>query len=461
MGDSIISHVMLALLATTVMQQQTDNSATNQDEPNVVIIFTDDLGYGDLGCYGHPTIATPNLDQMAAQGMKFTDFYSACSVCTPSRAALMTGRLPIRNGMWGNRRVLFPNSPGGLQQSEVTIARALKQVGYETLCVGKWHLGHHPEYLPTSHGFDQYFGIPYSNDMEVEKRGDPPLPLMENETVLEAPVDQTTLTKRYTEKVVSYIKEKKDDSFFIYYAQTFPHVPLYASKDFKGKSRRGLYGDVVEEIDWSVGKILDTLRQEGLAEKTLVFFTSDNGPWLIKMLEGGSAGLLREGKGCTYEGGMRVPALAWWPGTVKAGSVNHELASTLDLLPTVAELTGAKLPQDRSYDGFSMVPMLEGTGPSKRDHMFFYRRNELYAVRLGDHKAHYITQGAYGKTARKLERHDPPQLYHLGHDPSEQHDISAKNPEILSRIDQLVKDHQASLDPPPSQLDRKAEKPKS
>ncbi len=270
-------------------------AAERADRPNVVIVFCDDLGYGDLGCYGHPTIRTPNLDRMAQEGQKWTNFYAAASVCTPSRAALLTGRLPIRNGMASDRRrVLFPDSAGGLPPDEVTIAEALKPLGYATACVGKWHLGHLPQYLPTRQGFDSYFGIPYSNDMDRvadspkgrEAFWDPKIeywnvPLMRDERIVERPADQNTITKRYAEESVAFLRKNRDRPFFLYLAHSMPHVPLFTSDEFRGTSLRGLYGDVIEEIDWSVGRVLDTLRELKLDRKTLVVFTSDNGPWLI------------------------------------------------------------------------------------------------------------------------------------------------------------------------------------
>jgi arylsulfatase A len=275
------------------------------DPPNIVIILADDLGYGDLGCYGSPTIRTPHLDRMAADGMRFTDFYSAAEVCTPSRAALLTGRYPIRSGMCGNRRVLFPNSKGGLPPNEITLAEALRQQGYATSQIGKWHLGIHEGSRPLDQGFDRSFGLPYSNDMDA--RPDLPkgaasspmppeegwnVPLLRNNEIVEVPARQTELTKRYTEEAINFIREKKEEPFFLYFAHSFPHIPLFASPAFKGKSRAGIYGDTVEELDWSVGQVLDTLRQEGIAERTFVFFTSDNGPWLTMGNQGGSAGLL-------------------------------------------------------------------------------------------------------------------------------------------------------------------------
>jgi len=420
-----------------ISPSQLTTGTTSKKKPNFVVIFCDDLGYGDVGYYGHPTIRTPNVDRMAREGQKWTNFYSAASVCTPSRAALLTGRLPIRSGMCSDeRRVLFPDSAGGLPKSEVTIAEALKAEGYATGCIGKWHLGHLPQYLPTNNGFDSYYGIPYSNDMR-------PTPLMADTRVVEEPADQTTLTKRYAEKAVAFISHNRSRPFFLYFAHTFPHVPLYASKDFKDKSARGLYGDVVEELDWSVGQILKTLGELKLAENTLVLFTSDNGPWLIKKLHGGSAGLLREGKGCTFDGGMREPFIAWWPGRIKAGRTVQDIGSTLDFLPTILSLAGASVPTGRVIDGVDISSALLGKGPSGRNVMFFYRGAKLYAVRKGSYKAHFITKPAYGNPTET--RHEPPLLYHLGHDPSEQFDVAKQHPEVIADIRKDVSLHLANL----------------
>lgn len=436
--------------------------------PNVVVIFCDDLGYGDLGCYGHPSIRTPNLDRMAAEGMKFTNFYAAASVCTPSRAALLTGRLPIRSGMCSDtRRVLFPDSAGGLPASEVTIAEALKAKGYATACVGKWHLGHLPQYLPTKQGFDSYFGIPYSNDMDRRAELGPKgreaflnpkseywhVPLLRGEEEIERPADQHTITKRYTAEAVKFIRANTRQPFFLYFAQTMPHVPLFASKDFDGQSPRGLYGDVVEEIDWSVGEVLKALREEKLDTNTFVFFTSDNGPWLVFGEHGGSAGLLREGKGSTWEGGMRVPGIAWRPGTIPAGVTTQDLACTMDLFTTAVKLAGAELPNDRVIDGLDLTPLLTGTGKSPRDSMFYYRGTKLYAVRHGPWKAHFITRSAYGMD--QPAEHNPPQLYHLGRDPSENTNVAKDHPDVLATIAKLVAAHRANLTPGEPQLEKR------
>lgn len=414
----------------------------DSDKPNIIIIFTDDMGYGDVGVYGHPTIRTPNLDRMAEEGMKFTQFYTAASVCTPSRAGLLTGRLPVRNGMMSREfRVLFPFSAKGIPVEEITIAEALKEQGYATAAVGKWHLGHESPYLPTDNGFDAYYGIPYSNDMDNEDWQ--PVPLMRDNEIIEAPVDQNTLTPRYTKKSLEFIRNHREQPFFLYLAHTFPHVPLFVSDDFQGTSSRGLYGDVIEEIDWSTGQILNELAILGLAENTLVFFTSDNGPWLTEDQEGGSAGLLKDGKGTTWEGGMRVPALAWWPGTVPAGIVSQALGTTMDLFSTSLALANAEQPEDRVIDGVDLTPVLTGKVESVRDVVFYYRSEELFAVRKGPWKAHFITQSAY--VGDEPVKHNPPQLYNLEIDPSERFNIADEYPDVLSEIREIVRQHEENL----------------
>lgn len=438
--------------------------STDDRPPNVVIIYADDLGYGDLGCYGHPTIRTPNLDRMAAEGMRFTEFYSAAEVCTPSRAALLTGRYPLRSGMCHDQfRVLRFNSKGGLPADEVTLPELLKTRGYATGMIGKWHLGHLPEHLPTRHGFDSYFGLPFSNDMMpapdapkgrdkffVENNDFWRTPLYRGQEIIERQPDQRQLTRRYAEESVAFIREHKDHPFFLYIAHTFPHVPLFASERFRGQSPAGIYGDVVEELDWSVGQVLETLRAEGLDRRTLVVFSSDNGPWLIFNQHGGSAGLLREGKGSTWEGGMRVPGIAWWPGKIAAGSVQREMATTMDLVPTVAALASATLPADRPLDGVDIRPLLLRNERVERGVFCYYRGATLYAARLGPWKAHFITRSAYGPD--KPEQHDPPRLYHLGDDPSERFDRAAEQAEVIAKIRAAVAAHQATMQPAPTQL---------
>lgn len=436
--------------------------------PNVVVIFADDLGYGDLSCYGHPTIRTPHLDRMAAEGVRFTDFYAAACVCTPSRAALLTGRLPVRSGMASDkRRVLFPNSKGGIPASEITLAEALKEKGYATAAIGKWHLGHLPQFLPTSNGFDTYFGIPYSNDMDRDGSKGPRgrdafwepkseywnVPLMRDKEVVERPADQTTITRRYAEEAVKFIKANREKPFFVYLAHSLPHVPLFVGEKFAGVSRRGLYGDVIEEIDWTVGLVLDALRETGLDKNTVVWFTSDNGPWLIFNDHGGSAGPLREGKGSTWDGGMREPGIAWSgnPKLVKGGRVVGDMASTMDIFTTSINMAGGDAPSGRVIDGVDLTAVLNGSGRSPRNEMFFYRGSRLFAVRHGAFKAHFTTQAGYGGPGP--QQHDPPLLYHLGVDPGEQWNIADKHPDVLAAIGKLVAAHKAKLIAPPSQLE--------
>jgi arylsulfatase A-like enzyme len=456
----------LFLVASCCFASSSFAADQSVERPNVIIIFADDLGYGDLSCYGHPTIDTPQLDRMAKEGQRWTDFYSAACVCTPSRAGLLTGRLPIRSGMCAERpRVLIASSPTGLPHSEITLAEALKEVGYATACVGKWHLGRPAEYLPQAQGFDQYFGLPYSNDMgrfpnipRRHKDGTPNhkacrVPLIRDTEVIEPATDQRQLTKRYTEESLKFIREHKDGPFFLYLAHTMPHVPLFCSEKWVDHSRRGLFGDVVEEIDDGVGRILDTLHELNLDKKTLVVFTSDNGPWIIFREYGGSAGVLRDGKGGTFEGGMREPAIFWWPGKVKPGVV-RDMGSTLDLLPTCVKLCGAKLPTDRKLDGVDISPALLGTGKSPRDTMFYYRAKKLYAVRHGDYKAHFFTRASYGKGSRTEYEHSPPLLYHLGHDPGEKYNIAKKHPEVIARIKEIAEAHKASVAPVENRLEK-------
>ncbi len=456
--------LVYALLLLAGLSVSAAPAVVRPARPNIIYIFTDDLGYGDLGCYGSPAIRTPHLDRMAAEGVRFTDFYSAAEVCTPSRAALLTGRYPIRSGMCGGRRVLFPDSKGGLPTSEFTLAEVLRPAGYATAHIGKWHLGIHEGSRPLDRGFERSFGLPYSNDMDARPEvlrarggsGSPTPPhdgwnvaLLRDGQVVEQPADQTTLTKRYTEEAVRFIAENRDRPFFIYLAHTFPHVPMFASPSFKGRSRAGIYGDAVEELDWSVGELLGALKQHGLAEDTLVFFTSDNGPWLIMGDQGGSAGLLREGKGSTWEGGMRVPGIAWMPGRIKPG-VTSELAHVMDLFPTALALAGVPPPQGVTLDGVDLAPLLFESKPLPARPFFYYRGDQLFAARLGEWKAHFQTQNGYGQA--RPEVHDPPLLFHLGRDASEKRDVAARHPDVLAGIVNAVNAHKAGVVPGKPQL---------
>ena len=450
------------LLVSLLIMLSTPYGHASERLPNIVVIFCDDLGWGDLGCFGNTTIRTPNLDRMAAEGQKWTQFYVAAPVCTPSRAGLLTGRYPIRNGMTSAKRaVLFPDSQGGLPSDEITLAELLKQKNYATGMFGKWHLGHLPKYLPTTQGFDTWFGIPYSNDMDkigdvnyraetIKNTGYYPesthynVPLMRDQEVLERPADQNTITRRYTEETVQFIRTNKDRPFFAYVPHSMPHIPLFASEKFRGKSIRGLYGDVVEEIDWSVGQILDTLRELDLQKNTLVVFSSDNGPWLTFGTHGGSAGPLRAGKGTTFEGGQRVPTIFWWPETI-APKVVAELGSTLDLFATFVALTGATPPTDRKMDSFDLSPVLLHNAASLRKEFYYWTNAELHAVRSGPWKLH-VKMREPVQYARQVVP-EKPELYHVERDISEAHNIADQHPEIVERLLSLMKAHEADIEP--------------
>ena len=423
-------------------------AATPKRPPNVVIILTDDQGYQDVGCFGARGLRTPNLDRMASDGMRFTDFYAAQAVCSASRAALLTGCYPNRLGITG---ALFPKSKTGIHSNEITLPMLLKSRGYRTAMVGKWHLGDSTEFLPTHHGFDEYFGLPYSNDMwpghPTLGSSMPPLPLIEGDRVIETNPDQDRLTTAYTERAVRFIEGNRGQPFFLYVAHAMPHVPLHVSDRFRGHSQRGLYGDVIEEIDWSVGQILDALRRGGLARNTLVVFTSDNGPWLVYGNHGGRALPLREGKATSFDGGVREPCIAWWPGTIPAGRVCREVAGTIDLLPTVARLANAPLPSDRVLDGRDLWPLLSGQRGARSPHpaFFFYWDHELQAVRSGPWKLHFphsyptiTTPGGDGRPGKSTPRTTGAALYHLESDPGETRDVTTDHPGVVRRLEALA-----------------------
>jgi len=393
--------------------------------PNFVLIFTDDQGYQDIGCFGSPKIKTPNLDRMAEEGMRFTDFYCGAPVCSASRAALMTGCYCARVSVTG---VFFPNrSHRGLNPEEITVAEVLKTRGYATACVGKWHLGDEKVFLPTRQGFDSYFGIPYSNDMSITRDGRRGPPLMRDEEIVEHPAQQATLTKRYTQEGVEFIRENKDRPFFLYMPHTMPHVPL--------SSARGLYGDVIEEIDWSVGRIIETLKEVGVDDNTLVVYTADNGPWLSKGAHGGCALPLRDGKFSTWEGGMREPCIVRWPGKVPAGTTCSEVAATIDVLPTFAKLAGAKVPDDRIIDGRDVWSLMSGQPGAKSPHEAYFFRDA--AVRYGKWKLHLKGRD----TVKKRPDQVFPALYDLSADIGEDNNVAAENAEVVERLTKLLKDH--------------------
>jgi arylsulfatase A len=422
--------------------------------PNVILIYTDDQGYGDVGAFGSKTAMTPHLDRMAREGRKFTDFHVAQAVCSASRAALLTGCYPNRIGISG---ALGPQSKHGLGANELTIAQMLKQKGYATGMAGKWHLGHQPEFLPTQRGFDEFFGLPYSGDMwphhpEAKPGTYPPLPLYENDRVIKPglePLDQEQLTVQYAERAVRFINRHKAEPFFFYLAPNMPHVPLFVSDRFKGKSAAGLYGDVLMEIDWAVGEIFQALTANGLEQDTLVIFSSDNGPWLSYGNHAGSAGPLREGKGTAFEGGHREPCIMRWPGHIPAGSVCEEPLMTIDILPTLARLVGAELPR-HPIDGLDVWPLIKGQPGARNPHdayYFYYNKNELHAVRSGEwklffpHKARTMEgqpPGADGKPGKYKPLAVGRELYNLQNDPGETRDLSDAHPEVLARLEALA-----------------------
>ncbi len=416
------------------------------DKPNFVLIFVDDQGYQDLGCFGSPNIKTPCLDNMAAEGIRMTSFYSMAPICSASRAGLLTGCYPPRTGTVG---VYFPYHDAGLNPEEHTIAEVLKTAGYATACIGKWHLGHHPEFLPTSQGFDSYFGIPYSNDMDPVKDKSKNLddawrnkdystwnvPLMRNAEIIERPADQTTLTKRYTKEAVRFIEQNREQPFFLYLPHTMPHIPLSASEDFYTDDPTKAYQACIEEIDGSVAQVLATLKKHGLDESTMVVYTSDNGPWLkLKQPHhGGSALPLRAGKFTTYEGGMRVPTIIRWPGKIPGGIESDEVAAAFDLLPTFAGLAGAALATDRKIDGQDIWPLLSGKDRKSPHEAFYYFRGggHLEAIRSGKWK---LRLAETTNNRDRESRVTPAELYDLKADVSESNNIANEYPEIVETM---------------------------
>jgi len=423
------------------------------DHTNVVIIYADDLGYGDLGCYGHPRFKTPNLDRLAAEGARLTQFMSSCPYCAPSRAALQTGRYQFRSGMVNNPCPGANTDELGLPSDEITLGRAFKSAGYATICIGKWHLGHKPPFYPTRHGYDEYFGILYSNDMH-------PVELWDGEKVVEYPVYQATLTRRYTDRAIAFIEKNKDRPFLVYLPHAMPHKPLAASEAFYRESGTGLYGDVIAELDHEVGRLVEKLEELQLDEKTLVIFTSDNGPWY-----GGSTAGLRGMKSMTTEGGLRVPLIAWWPGRIPAGHVSHAPAIIMDLFATALTAAGIPMPSDRVIDGRDILPLLTSEAPSPHEALFSMKGPNLQTIRMGRWKLHvrppgkrrYLEPGVEWVDPRRpdgvtliapyeqahpseypgVRTGDPIErdaLFDLEADPAEQHDVAAQHPDVVKRL---------------------------
>ena len=441
----ILTTIFTLLLVLAVEASDSSKAdAVVQRPPNVILIYADDLGYGDLGSYGAQGYRTPNLDRMAAEGIRLTNFYVATAVCSASRAALLTGAYPNRIGIRG---ALDHTAKIGLNPEEETIAEVLKRRNYATAIYGKWHLGHHPQFLPTRQGFDEYYGLPYSNDMwpnhPVTRNYYPELPLIEGERVIQLNPDQSRLTTDYTARAVSFIERNRQRPFFLYLPHSMPHVPLFVSEKFKGKTAQGLYGDVIEELDWSVGEILRTVGRLGLDRQTLVIFTSDNGPWLPYGNHAGSTGGLREGKGTAWEGGVRVPFIARWPGHIPAGVVSRAPLMTVDLLPTLARLAEVRLDRNRLIDGVDSWSILAGQGrrSSATRARYFYWLNELHAVRRDKWKLHLphpyrhlASAGHDGQPGKDDTWQTEIALFDLDNDPAESNNVAAQYPAIVKQL---------------------------
>lgn len=451
------------VLAGSVNSAHAGTTATRP--PNVIILLADDLGYGDLGAYGHPVLRTPNLDQLAAEGQRWTSFYAAAPVCTPSRGSMLTGRLPPRIGLSapaGKPDVFFTFSEGGLPLEEITIPELLKPAGYATALVGKWHLGFPSAYQPAAQGFDHFFGTLGSNDMDPAgpwsmdlffkepDSKDWDLALYRDGKVVERPAQQETLTRRYTAEAIAFMRNNRDRPFFLLLSWNMPHVPLFATERFCAGREGGLYAAAVEELDWSVGQVIVALRELRLEHETLVVFTSDNGPIPLFRERGGSAGPLRGGKGTTWEGGFRVPGIFWGPGRVRGGTVRG-VGSQLDLLPTIAEFAGLELAADRPLDGQSLVGTLTSTSPSPRETVAYYRQGEVYALRRGRYKAHFVTEGVYGDPEPRVV-HDPPIVFDLSQDPGERYPVENPPATLVEEFRRLKSAQEQAVRAAPSEL---------
>lgn len=480
--------LMLSAVSSTAAPSSTDSSTVAQ--PNIVILYADDMGWGDIGAYGHPYIKTPSLDRLANEGQRWTDFYVPAPVCSPSRAALLTGRHPVRSGLYGvGSPVLFPDVQYGIPESEVTLAETLKDAGYRTAIMGKWHLGDAPEHFPTRHGFDYWFGIPYSNDMKFEGRPgieelfmmqqtgkteelqkilndfliafeDPDslnynVPLWRSrcdksgceDQLLEQPTFQPNLTTRLTREATRFVESAGGEPFFLYVPYTMPHLPVFADEPFQGTSLAGPYGDTIEEIDWSVGEIISALEKAGVDDNTLVFFSSDNGPWQLASIHlAGSTGPFKGSKQEIYEGGVRVPGIFWWPGTI-APEVISDMGSVLDLYQTIANILELDTPQ--TLDSYNLSPVLVKGDEGPREELAFYRKGELRAYRKGDFKLHLFDQPQGGEPL------ETPELYNLRRDLGEQDNIAEKHPEIVADILSAIASHKANLPRKPPLFDQR------
>ena len=460
---------VFTLLLTCDLTAQDRSEQRSADRPNIIVIFADDQGYNDLGCFGSKTIKTPNIDRLASEGRRYTSFYVACSVCSPSRAALLTGCYPKRVGM--HRHVLFPKSNYGLHPDEYTIADHLKTLGYATACVGKWHLGHHPELLPRQNGFDSYFGIPYSNDMNhpdnKKNRGKNSnqlwedqstcqsywnTPLVENEKIIELPVDQRTVTRRYTDKAIEFVKANQDKPFFLYLPHSMPHIPLYVPDDVYDPNPENAYKCVIEHIDAEVGRLVQTIRELKLEQHTLIVYTSDNGPWLQFKNHGGSAHPLRAGKATTFEGGQRVPCVMWAPGRIPADSRTDAFTSTMDLLPTIAAITNSRLPE-RKIDGQDISSTFTSDKTSRDELVFYSANGKLEGIRKGDFK--YLEVTARPNKKQRKDKNFKPKttryLFNLAQDVGEQNNLFQQHPDqvekLIARMKEVDQDIENSARP--------------
>lgn len=462
MVQRLIFAAVIALLCLNSSPRATHAQAPSPgSRPNVVVVLMDDMGYSDLSFRGHPTIETPNIDRMAREGLQLTSFYAA-PACSQSRAMLLTSRYPPRTGLLNPTG---PGSPRGIRNDEITLAQALKAQGYRTAMFGKWHLGDfesNPDFNPTKHGFDTFLGLPYSHDYNPPEG----VPLFRGTEKVEQPVVFNTMTRRFTEEAVRFIRGSAGQPFFLYLAHPMPHIPIGTSDEFKGHSRAGRYGDVIEELDWSVGQVLATLEATGLDRNTITLFTSDNGPWVVasenvydrgvrgvkEVGDVGWAGLLRGSKASTWEGGIRVPAIVRWPGTIPGGRRSADMVSIMDLFPTFASLAGATMPRDRAIDGLDILPLLLGKGPSPRQEFFYFIGANIQAVRQGPWKLTLAASGAAvgrgparGRAAEAAEAPAGPDLFNLDVDPAERFNLAKAHPEMVERMRARMEEFQAQL----------------